>query len=129
MRAKSKCNSMAPLPWLAAAVAVALVVTVAIARAGGRPVQHSSGRAAVETALRQRLDRAYLSFRWVFCVTMDRLYAGRPLWRCNVDFGDPHIVQYCVILAGHTLVTDRENHRLDCAPRATSKRAGAGGAS
>lgn len=72
--------------------------------------------AAVEAALRRRLDRLYLSYRWVFCVDMHRLYHGRRIWRCNVDFGDPHIVQYCAIMRGRTLVTDRENHAITCGP-------------
>ena len=78
--------------------------------AGGKPVS----AAVVEAALRRRLDHEYLSYHWVVCVKMDRFYKGRRLWRCNVDFGDPHIVQYCAILVGHTLVTDRENHALNC---------------
>ena len=84
--------------------------------AGGHPVSAAPSRAAVEAALRHRLDRAYLSYQWVVCVKMDRLYRRARIWRCNVDFGDPHIVQYCVILNRHGLITDRENHALNCAP-------------
>lgn len=112
--------SRVPLPRLAMAAAVILGWIYLTAQAGSKPVRSTPTRAAVETALRQRLDRAYLSYRWVLCVTMDRSYAGRRVWRCNVDFGDPHIVQYCVILDGHRLITDRENRHLDCAPRPAS---------
>ena len=79
-------------------------------------IHAAPGRAAVEAALRRRLDRAYLSYQWVLCVRMNRVYRGQRLWRCNVNFGDPHIVQYCVIFDRHRLITDRENHALDCSP-------------
>ena len=84
--------------------------------AGGHTTSRTPSRSAVEAALRRRLDRADLSYQWVVCVKMDRFYRGSRVWRCNVDFGDPHIVQYCVILNRHGLITDRENHALNCAP-------------
>lgn len=106
----------APRLLAAAILAVAPAFAVGAAGEGGKSVQSGATRAAVEAALQRRLDRAYLSYQWVFCVGMDRFYHGWRVWRCNVDFGDPHIVQYCVILKGHTLLTDRENHALDCSP-------------
>ena len=76
--------------------------------------QSTTQRARVETALRARLRRKYLSYHWVVCVQTDRSYKGARIWRCNVDFGDPHIVQYCVILSGTTLITNYENPALTC---------------
>lgn len=96
------------------------------AGAGGHVTAKAPSRFAVEAALRRRLDRAYLSYQWVVCVKMNRSYRGARIWRCNVGFGDPHIVQYCVILNRHGLITDRENHALNCAP---SRHSSPGGAS
>jgi hypothetical protein len=76
----------------------------------------SSSPAAVETALRRHLDRQYLSYRWVVCVPSNRTYGGTRISRCNVDFGDPHIVSYCVAIVGGVFLTDHENRALRCVP-------------
>jgi hypothetical protein len=34
--------------------------------------------------------------------------------RCKVNFGDPHIVQYCVVFIGGRLVTDHERRAIRC---------------
>src|SRR5579872_2298157 len=70
--------------------------------------------ARAEIALRKRLDAAFLSYQWVVCVDMNRYFTGHRLIRCNVDFGDPHVVQYCVTFIGTRFVTDVENHALNC---------------
>jgi hypothetical protein len=48
---------------------------------------------------------------------MHRRFDGREISRCNVDFGDPHVVPYCAVLIGGRLITDRENPALDCGSR------------
>ncbi len=70
--------------------------------------------ARAETALRKRLDAAFLSYHWVVCVDMNRYFTGHRLIRCNVDFGDPHVVQYCVTFIGRRFITNVENHALNC---------------
>lgn len=72
---------------------------------------------SVEAALRASLDRQHLSYQWVVCTGMRRSFRGRTISRCNVDFGDPHVVPYCAVLDGGTLITDRENPALDCGSR------------
>jgi hypothetical protein len=67
--------------------------------------------ARVERLLRGRLDARHLSYRWVRCVR------ERSAFRCNVDFGDPHIVQYCALVRGGRLVTDHEDERIRCGRR------------
>jgi hypothetical protein len=76
----------------------------------------SGNTAGLEAALRRRLDQQYLSYRWVVCVPSNRVYAGTRISRCNVDFGDPHIVSYCVAVVGGVFLTDHENHALRCVP-------------
>jgi len=107
--------------FLCLLVLVASVLTVTAK--GGRGAtsstptpSHGAHSASATTLLEQRLKRQYLSYHWVICVRMDRHYQGHQLWRCNVDFGDPHIVQYCAIVVRNRLVTDRENRALNCAP-------------
>ena len=111
---------------LSALLCAVLLAGLATPAAASTPPRHTATqsvteaerRAQVVALLRRRLDRAYLSYRWVVCVDMKRSFHGHRVWRCNVDFGDPHIVQYCSIVIGQRLVTDREDRRLNCAPRA-----------
>jgi hypothetical protein len=48
---------------------------------------------------------------------MHKRFAGAEMSRCNVDFGDPHVVPYCAVLVRGTLIADRENPALDCGSR------------
>ena len=64
--------------------------------------------ARVERLLGRRLASQHLSYRWVVCVR------ERGVFRCNVNFGDPHIVRYCAVVRAGRLVTDREDGRLHC---------------
>ena len=70
--------------------------------------------AAVKEALEARLAAKSLSFEWVVCVRTERSFEGRSIFRCNVNFGEPHIVRYCATLKGGTLVTNREEPAMRC---------------
>ena len=79
--------------------------------------QKTSGRsnsAAVTAALEARLRGMNLSYRWVVCIETKRSFAGSPIFRCNVNFGEPHIVRYCATLDGEQLVTNHEQARMRC---------------
>lgn len=80
-----------------AAAAAALVL------AGGAPPAR-----VAESLLRARLDARSLSYRWVRCVE------ERGVFRCNVNFGEPHVVRYCAVVRGGRLVTDRDDRRIRC---------------
>ena len=75
---------------------------------------------AVRTALSARLMDRNLSYRWIVCVSTGRAFAGRPIFRCNVNFGEPHIVRYCATLDAGRLVTNREQPRIRCSRHAAS---------
>jgi hypothetical protein len=70
--------------------------------------------AAVRAALEKRLLGRKLSYRWVVCVETKRLFAGSPIFRCNVNFGEPHIVRYCATLDDEHLTTNREEPEMRC---------------
>lgn len=74
----------------------------------------SPNAAAVRAALEKRLLGRKLSFRWVVCVRTKRSFAGSPIFRCNVNFGEPHIVRYCATLEDGQLVTNREQPEMRC---------------
>jgi hypothetical protein len=60
------------------------------------------------------LDSKYLSWRWVACVHAGRSFAGVPIVRCNVNFGDPHIEAYCIVLRRGKLYTDHQDPKIPC---------------
>lgn len=62
------------------------------------------------------LRRERLSWHWVVCLRNGNLFRGVPIVRCNVDFGDPHIEAYCVVLRGGQLLTNFQDHAIPCGP-------------
>jgi hypothetical protein len=75
---------------------------------------------AVRAALEARLLDRNLSYHWVVCVRTEGAFAGLPIFRCNVNFGEPHIVRYCATFEDGRLVTNREQPRIRCGRRALS---------
>lgn len=82
-----------------------------LAGCGGRT---ETSPAAVRTALVSRLDGKHLSFEWVYCLRTRRTFESKTIFRCNVNFGEPHIVIYCVTLDGEKLLTNRERPGIRC---------------
>jgi len=91
---------------------------VAVASGGGS----SAGAGRVTTAslstfqhaIVARLRAENLSYRWVVCVPSGQRFAGVGVVRCNVDFGEPHIVAYCSVLRGGRLVTSEDDAAIPC---------------
>jgi hypothetical protein len=92
----------------AALLAAALVV---LAGCGGSA---ETSPAEVKEALEARLVGKKLSFEWVYCLRTQRSFEGRTIFRCNVNFGDPHIVIYCAVLDEGGLVTNRQRPGIRC---------------
>jgi hypothetical protein len=105
-------------------VGLLLAVRAYNADAGGRSAPATTHYRTVEAALRARLSHQYLAYRWVKCTTMPQRFKGIQVSRCNVNFGDPHIVPYCAVLVGGLLITDRENQAVDCGSRVTADEQG-----
>jgi len=115
---------------LAAALAAPALLAALVAAgcsggsaSGGKPdlLPSSQGAAAqaapirsVRTALIARLERKHLMYRWVVCVANGRRYHGRPVVRCNVDFGDPHVQAYCSVLVDGRLRTHDDVPAIPC---------------
>ena len=92
----------------AALLAAALVV---LAGCGGSA---ETSPADVKKALEARLLGKKLSFEWVYCLRTRRSFEDRAIFRCNVNFGDPHIVIYCAVLDEGGLVTNRQRPGIRC---------------
>ena len=102
----------------------ALGAAIALAAAGcgsttstSAPTPAAATPAQAKKLLAARLRAKQLDFRWVACVRNGRTYRGVEIVRCNVNFGDPHIVQYCAVVRGSRLVTDHEDVRIRCGRR------------
>ena len=100
------------MTWRALALGLGLLV---LGGCGGSDA--SSAPAAVgevRAALEKRLVERKLTFRWVVCANTRRSFAGSSIFRCNVNFGEPHIVRYCATLAEGRLVTNGEQPDMRC---------------
>jgi hypothetical protein len=50
------------------------------------------------TMLRESLTHRGLSVRSAVCVRRPERIGGSPVYRCNVNFGDPHVEIYCAAI-------------------------------
>jgi hypothetical protein len=77
----------------------ALVLTaLAVLVAGGCGASTQSGSHTVAERLRASLVNRDLPPRWVACAPTRARLHGRTAYRCNVNFGDPHVEAYCAVL-------------------------------
>jgi hypothetical protein len=60
------------------------------------------------------LDSKHLDWRWVACLYTGRSFVGAAIVRCNVNFGDPHIEAYCMVLRWSELYTDHQDPAIPC---------------
>ena len=60
------------------------------------------------------LDSKHLSYRWVACLRSGRSFEGAAIVRCNVNFGDPHIEAYCIVLRDGKLYTNHQDKTISC---------------
>jgi hypothetical protein len=100
-----------------AALLVAPALVLLLSSCGGTTTSAEPTAPAVRAALEARLTGKSLSYRWVFCVRTARTYSGETIFRCNVNFGEPHIVRFCATLDGDRLTTNREQPAITCGRR------------
>jgi len=94
---------------------LALALPLLLAACGGSGDTAAPAEAAdVRAALEARLLGRNLSYRWVVCVRTEASFGRSPVFRCNVNFGEPHIVRYCATLEDGHFVTNREEPKMRC---------------
>jgi hypothetical protein len=71
---------------------------------------------AAARTLSLELRSENLSVQNVACVRNGRAYHGHPVIRCNVNFGDPHVVAYCSVILAGRLVTSHQDPSIPCQP-------------
>jgi hypothetical protein len=60
------------------------------------------------------LRSKHLAYHWVACLHSGRSFEGAAIVRCNVNFGDPHIEAYCIVLRGGKLYSDHQDPKIAC---------------
>jgi hypothetical protein len=60
------------------------------------------------------LDAKGLTYHWVACLHTGRSFEGAAIVRCNVNFGDPHIEAYCIVLKDGKLYSDHQDPAIPC---------------
>jgi hypothetical protein len=100
-------------------LALAVALAIAAGCGGGTSPSAPAGdapatAAGAEQALAARLTGRELSFDWVRCVDAGVRREGAPVHRCNVNFGEPHIEAYCVLVREGRAVTQVEDRTLRC---------------
>ena len=60
------------------------------------------------------LDGKHLTYHWVACLHSGRTFQGARIVRCNVNFGDPHIEAYCIVLREGKLYSDHQDPKIPC---------------
>ena len=65
-------------------------------------------------ALGARLHGKLLSYHWIGCFDTPYRDGHRRVFRCKVNFGEPHIVGYCLVFRGEQALTNIELPSLRC---------------
>jgi hypothetical protein len=108
-------SSSAPAPVVAAGFPAAVPgvsAAVAAPARGGRIA--TASLATFHRAIAARMRAEHLSTRWIICLHSGKHFHGVPVVRCNVDFGEPHIVAYCSVLRGGRLLTSEDDPAIPC---------------
>jgi hypothetical protein len=108
--------------WVAALLALCAAIGVgAYSLLGGSagaspPSTHiaTESLASFRAAVIHRLRDEHLDYLWVDCVKTPHRFEGVRVVRCNVDFGEPHIVAYCAVLRDRWLLTSEDDPAIPC---------------
>jgi hypothetical protein len=95
------------------AIGVAGLVLLAGCGGGSSPYTATTATAAKKLMVRY-LDGKRLTYHWVACLHTGRSFEGAAIVRCNVNFGDPHIEAYCIVLKDGKLYSDHQDPAIPC---------------
>ncbi len=96
-------------------MAVGVGALVLLGGCGGDASQYSATTPQGARKLMIRyLDGKHLDYRWVACLKTGRSFEGAAIVRCNVNFGDPHIEAYCIVLRHGKLYSDHQDAAIPC---------------
>ena len=98
-------------------IVIAVAALALLAGCGGSRSSASFSAATPPQARRlmiRYLDGKHLVYHWVACLRTGRSFAGAAIVRCNVNFGDPHIEAYCIVLKDRELYSDHDDPAIPC---------------
>ena len=101
------------LPALLVVLATGLIASGCGGGASASPYKATTPQDAKKLMVRY-LDARYLTYHWVACLRTGTSFRGVAIVRCNVDFGDPHIEAYCIVLKNGKLYSDHQNPAIPC---------------
>lgn len=97
-----------------ATVCIAGAALAYAARSDSASAITTGSTAAFRRAVVARMHTENLRFLWVACVRTGNRFHSVPVVRCNVDFGEPHIVAYCSVFRNGRLLTSEDNAAIPC---------------
>jgi len=97
------------------AAVVAMVAAVVLAGCGGNSSTYEATTPPdAKKLMIDYLNGKHLNYRWVACLHSGRSFEGAAIVRCNVNFGDPHIEAYCIVLRHGKLYSDHDDPAIPC---------------
>jgi hypothetical protein len=97
-----------------AAIGVAALVLLAGCGGGAASAYSATTPRDAKRLMVRYLDAKQLAYHWVACLRAGTSFKGVAIVRCNVDFGDPHIEAYCIVLKGGNLYSDHQDPAIPC---------------
>jgi hypothetical protein len=100
---------------LAAAAGSALAALLLAACGSSSPSTYEATTPAnAKQMMVEYLNGKHLTYHWVACLRSGRSFQGAGIVRCNVNFGDPHIEAYCIVLRHGKLYSDHTDPAIPC---------------
>ena len=99
----------------AAGVGAALTaLLLAACGSGSSSTYEATTPANARKLMVEYLNGKHLTYHWVACLRSGRSFHGAAIVRCNVNFGDPHIEAYCIVLKDGKLYSDHDDPAIAC---------------
>jgi hypothetical protein len=95
-------------------VAVGVAALALLAGCGGGSSYSTNTPAGAKKLMIRYLDGKHLAYHWVACLSTGRSFKGAAIVRCNVNFGDPHIEAYCIVLKDGKFYSDHQDPAIPC---------------
>ena len=96
-------------------LAIAAIIAVLLfTGCGGSSTYQGTTPPVAKKLMTGYLDGKHLTYRWVACLRSGRSFHDAAIVRCNVNFRDPHIEAYCIVLKDGNLFTDHQEPAIPC---------------
>jgi hypothetical protein len=95
-------------------VAIGLALLVLVGCGGGSATYRAATLPEAKKLMIDYLDGKQLTYHWVACLRTGRSFHDAAIIRCNVNFGDPHIEAYCIVLRDGKFESDHQDPAIPC---------------